>query len=101
MSLAKFVKRRCKELHSRLEMSSSPADVGPPEASEVKEEQCVGELRFDSEKAERKAEEAVQRWRAQHSELHGLSAGSVSEGASAQQTAPAEVKSGVGVVFLE
>ncbi|CDI82618.1 hypothetical protein, conserved [Eimeria praecox] len=92
MSLSKFVKRRCKELRPRLEVLSPPADVRPCETSERKEEQAAEESRFDAEEAERKAEEAVQRWRAEHDELQRLSAGSVLQGASEQETAPSDAK---------
>ncbi|CDJ58332.1 hypothetical protein, conserved [Eimeria maxima] len=101
MSLSKLVKRRCKELRPQLEVSNPPADIGPVETSEVKEERLFEELRFDAEAAERKAEEAVQRWRAEHAGLQELSTESVSEGPSEVQQAPSEVKSGREEWMLE
>ena len=98
MSLSKLVKRRCKGLRPQLEVSNPPADIGPVETSEVKEERLFEELRFDAEAAERKAEEAVQRWRAEHAGLQELSTESVSEGPSEVQQAPSEVKSGVSII---
>ncbi|CDJ36396.1 uncharacterized protein EMH_0016310 [Eimeria mitis] len=94
ISLSKFVKRRCKELRPRLEELSPPVEVRLAEASDGGEEQPVEESRFDAEEAERKAEEAVQRWRAEHAELDGLSECSVPQQASGQQTEPCEGKSG-------
>ncbi|CDJ40533.1 hypothetical protein, conserved [Eimeria tenella] len=63
-SLSKLVKRRCKELRSQLDLSSFPSEVQQPEVHES-EENPAKELAFDAERAERKAEEAVQRWRGQ------------------------------------
>ncbi|CDJ46625.1 hypothetical protein, conserved [Eimeria brunetti] len=94
MSLCKFVRRRCKELRPRIEELDIPAEVGPSEALEGGEEKAVDEFTFDAEEAARKAEEAVQRWRAEHAELEGLSADSTSQGVSEQQTAPSEAKPG-------
>ncbi|CDJ65319.1 hypothetical protein, conserved [Eimeria necatrix] len=70
-SLSKLVKRRCKELRSQLDMSSFPSELQQPEVHES-EENPAKELAFDAERAERKAEEAVQRWRGEQPQDSGL-----------------------------
>lgn len=72
-SLAKFVKRCCKEVRPRVGASSLPPENQASAATAIEGEQQAGELSFifDAGEAERKADEAVQRWREQQAVLEG------------------------------
>ncbi|KAL8433192.1 hypothetical protein ACSSS7_004080 [Eimeria intestinalis] len=65
--LAKFVKRRCKNLRQRVDAMPPqlPVQSGAPAASLTEQEAGDSVPAFDPEEAERKADEAVLRWRSE------------------------------------
>ncbi|KAL8453084.1 hypothetical protein Emed_000954 [Eimeria media] len=87
--LAKFVKRRCKDLRQRVDITvpSHPVQSETPAAPSSEQEAGDSAIEFDMEEAERKANEAVLRWRSEQAADDGEDSPQRSVGAEAPDNA--------------